>query len=98
MSAAASPDVAPPDRLGGLTVDDIGGLLTDCQQTVNADVHGWRVSVDTFTTQALPIVREVGDRVGEATTLTNIGAVYNGLGDLTQALAGAVALRNRRAR
>ena len=57
------------------------GCRSDCQQTVNADVHGWRVLVDTFTTQALPIVREVGDRLGEATTLTNIGAVYNGLGD-----------------
>ena len=31
--------------------------------------------------QALPIRREVGDRAGEATTLNNIGRVYDGLGD-----------------
>ncbi|MEV5632120.1 tetratricopeptide repeat protein [Micromonospora tulbaghiae] len=36
--------------------------------------------------QALPILREVGDRAGEAATLNNIGAVYDGLGDRQQAL------------
>ncbi|MDT9196700.1 tetratricopeptide repeat protein [Limnospira sp. PMC 1042.18] len=36
--------------------------------------------------QALPIRREVGDRSGEATTLTNIGLVYNALGNRTEAL------------
>ena len=36
--------------------------------------------------QALPILREVGDRAGEATTLNNIGAVYDGLGDRAAAL------------
>ena len=35
---------------------------------------------------ALPIRREVGDRAGEATTLNNIGAVYDGLGDRGRAL------------
>ena len=40
-----------------------------------------------FYNQALPICREVGDRAGEAATLTNIGSVYNGLGDRVQALA-----------
>ena len=36
--------------------------------------------------QALPILREVGDRAGEAVTLNNIGAVYDGLGDRQRAL------------
>ena len=36
--------------------------------------------------QALPILREVGDRAGEAVTLSNIGAVYRGLGEPQQAL------------
>ena len=36
--------------------------------------------------QALPIRREVGDRAGEATTLNNIGLVYDGLGERSQAL------------
>ena len=40
--------------------------------------------------QALPIAREVGDRAGEAATLSNIGAVYRGLGEPA---AGAGVLR-----
>ncbi len=36
--------------------------------------------------QALPIMREVGDRAGEAATLNNIGAVYRGLGEPQRAL------------
>ena len=36
--------------------------------------------------QALPIQREIGDRGGQATTLNNIGSVYNGLVDQQQAL------------
>jgi tetratricopeptide (TPR) repeat protein len=36
--------------------------------------------------QALPIMREVGDRAGEATTLNNIGLVYRGLGEPQRAL------------
>ena len=36
--------------------------------------------------QALPILREVGDRAGEATTLTNIGEVHRGLGERQRAL------------
>ncbi|MFM6267596.1 MAG: tetratricopeptide repeat protein, partial [Dolichospermum sp.] len=31
--------------------------------------------------QALPIYRAVGNRSGEATTLNNIGLVYNALGE-----------------
>jgi tetratricopeptide (TPR) repeat protein len=31
-------------------------------------------------------MREVGDRAGEATTLSNIGAVYDGLGERQRAL------------
>ena len=36
--------------------------------------------------QALPLWRQVGDRIGEATTLNNIGAVYAALGDWQRAL------------
>ena len=36
--------------------------------------------------QALPIRRQVGDRAGEAATLSNIGVVYNSIGQLQQAL------------
>src|SRR5215475_11778391 len=36
--------------------------------------------------QALPICREVGDRAGEATTLNNIGMVYDRRGDGDSAL------------
>jgi len=36
--------------------------------------------------EALPILRDLGDRAGEAATLTNIGRVYDGLGDRQQAL------------
>jgi hypothetical protein len=37
--------------------------------------------------QARPIREEVGDRAGLATTLSNIGVVYDGLGQREQALA-----------
>ena len=36
--------------------------------------------------QALPIMRKVRDRAGEAATLNNIGAVYRGLGEPQRAL------------
>ncbi len=36
--------------------------------------------------QALPIVREVGDRAGEATTLNNMAAVYGDIGQPVKAL------------
>ena len=36
--------------------------------------------------QALPIWRELGDRLGEATTLTDMGRVYNNLGQREDAL------------
>jgi tetratricopeptide (TPR) repeat protein len=36
--------------------------------------------------RALVIQREIGDRVGESTTLNNIGVVYNSLGQYPQAL------------
>ena len=36
--------------------------------------------------RALPIMREVGDRAGEAVTLNNIGLVHNALGDRERAL------------
>ena len=36
--------------------------------------------------EALPISRAVGDRRGEATTLNNIGAVYQSLGETQKAL------------
>ena len=36
--------------------------------------------------QALPILREVGDRAGEATTLNNIGRVHDRAGDGQAAL------------
>ncbi|UWU50260.1 Tetratricopeptide repeat-containing protein [Limnospira platensis C1] len=36
--------------------------------------------------QALPLLRAVGDRGGEATTLNNIGAVYSDLGEKQTAL------------
>ena len=36
--------------------------------------------------RALPLTREVGDRAGEATTLSNIGAVYDRWGDGDTAL------------
>ncbi|WLS43296.1 tetratricopeptide repeat protein [Micromonospora profundi] len=36
--------------------------------------------------QALTMYRQVGDRVGEATTLTNMGHVYDNLGDRQQVL------------
>jgi hypothetical protein len=37
--------------------------------------------------QALPILREVGDRAGEATTRFNIAMVYRGAGRLVEAVA-----------
>jgi tetratricopeptide (TPR) repeat protein len=37
--------------------------------------------------QALPLSRQVGNRPGEATTLSNIGGVYAALGEKQQALA-----------
>ena len=36
--------------------------------------------------EALPIRQAVGDRRGEATTLNNIGAVYDALGETQKAL------------
>ncbi|MDT9288316.1 tetratricopeptide repeat protein, partial [Limnospira sp. PMC 1298.21] len=36
--------------------------------------------------QALPLLRAVGDRGGKATTLNNIGAVYDSLGEKQTAL------------
>jgi tetratricopeptide (TPR) repeat protein len=36
--------------------------------------------------QALPILQEVGDRRGEATTLNNIGAVYGSISQPQEAL------------
>ena len=36
--------------------------------------------------QALPLLRAVGDRGGEATTLNNIGAVHSALGEQARAL------------
>ena len=36
--------------------------------------------------QALPVMRETGDRAGEAVTLNNIGLVYDGLGEPQRAL------------
>jgi tetratricopeptide (TPR) repeat protein len=39
-----------------------------------------------FYQQALPILRDVGNRSVEATTLNNIGLVYRSLGDKQQAL------------
>ncbi|MGO4603657.1 tetratricopeptide repeat protein [Terrabacter sp. 2YAF2] len=52
-------------------------------------VHLRRSDLDTalrYYEQALPILREVGDRAGAATTLTNIGAVHHGRGDGESAL------------
>ena len=40
-----------------------------------------------FYNQALPLQRDVGDRAGHATTLSNIGSVYWKLGDKKKALA-----------
>jgi tetratricopeptide (TPR) repeat protein len=37
--------------------------------------------------QALPIIREVGDRAGEATTRYNIAMVHRGAGRLVEAVA-----------
>jgi tetratricopeptide (TPR) repeat protein len=37
--------------------------------------------------EALTMYEEVGDRAGQAATLSNIGLVYNGMGDGQQALA-----------
>jgi tetratricopeptide (TPR) repeat protein len=37
--------------------------------------------------QALPIMREVGNRAGEGTTLNNLGLVYNALGQQAKAIA-----------
>ena len=39
-----------------------------------------------FYEQALPLMRQVGDRAGEARTLNNIGVVYTALGDKHKAL------------
>jgi len=39
-----------------------------------------------YVNQALPILRQVGDRAGEAATLTNIGAVYNSISQPQEAL------------
>ncbi len=39
-----------------------------------------------FYQQALHILRQVGDRPGEAATLNNIGAMHHNRGDLEQAL------------
>ncbi|MGK7872149.1 MAG: tetratricopeptide repeat protein [Xenococcaceae cyanobacterium] len=39
-----------------------------------------------FYNQALPILREVGDRPGEAITLSNIGFVYRNTNQPTQAI------------
>jgi tetratricopeptide (TPR) repeat protein len=36
--------------------------------------------------QALPILRQVGDRRGEATTLNNIGSAYNSISQPQEAL------------
>jgi tetratricopeptide (TPR) repeat protein len=53
---------------------------------------GDRQQALTYYQQALPIMREVGDRAGEATTLNNIGAVYDNLGDRQQALAASLSV------
>ena len=53
------------------------------EQHRRACTTGWgtgQAALDYYE-QALPIRREVGDRAGEATTLNNIGAVYDGLGE-----------------
>jgi len=39
-----------------------------------------------YYSQALPLLRAVGDRSGEATTLSNIGSVYDDLGEKQEAL------------
>jgi tetratricopeptide (TPR) repeat protein len=39
-----------------------------------------------FYTQALPLLRAVGDRRVDATTLNNIGEVYDSLGEKRKAL------------
>ncbi|MFC5940626.1 tetratricopeptide repeat protein [Micromonospora harpali] len=45
----------------------------------------WQQALE-FLSQALPVRREVGDRAGEANTLTNIGHVHSRLGDRRRAL------------
>jgi CHAT domain-containing protein len=47
---------------------------------------GNRTEALNYFRQALPILREVGDRSGEATTLNNIGMVSHVLGNRTEAL------------
>ncbi|MEA5466939.1 CHAT domain-containing protein [Leptothoe sp. PORK10 BA2] len=48
-------------------------------------VSQWRQALDNWQ-QALELYRQAGDRGGEATTLGNIGVIYNSLGDYPQAL------------
>ncbi len=51
-----------------------------------AAASGWRKEALRYYQQALPIREEVGDRAGLATTLNNIGAVYDNLGQRQEAL------------
>ncbi|MEH1966037.1 CHAT domain-containing protein, partial [Nostoc sp.] len=50
------------------------------------DALGEKQKALDFYNQALPLTRAVGDRSGEAVTLSNIGAVYDALGEKQKAL------------
>ena len=63
-----------------------GGGHAEQHRRAYTTVWGSRQRALEYYGQALPIAREVGDRAGEAATLNNIGAVYNGLGERQRAL------------
>ena len=65
--------------------EDQGFLLTDLGYIAGA--LGDKAQALAFYEQALPIKRQVGDKVGEAVTLNNIGRANDDLDDKAQALA-----------
>ncbi len=64
-------------------VGDRGGKRPRSTTSVSCTTRGDRQQALAYFNQALPIVREVGDRGGEATTLNNLGLVYDALGSST---------------
>jgi CHAT domain-containing protein len=59
---------------------------TKLAETVHYDALGDKQQALEFYNQSLPLMRQVGDKAGEATTLGNIGFVYSALGDKQTAL------------
>ena len=82
------------DRVAGIDVlrqvlgevtDQLVGLRGTAENAVY-DSLGEPQRALAYFQQALPLIREGGDRAGEAATLNNIGHLYDGLGDRQRAL------------